>query len=106
MSLAKRLGVALAPKVTEIAPTVTAGFVHQALERAMRGVGPLDGDAMLAEKLLDARKGDVNAAIKDVIEKHVRMAGAQGFVTNIGGLVTMTVTVPANIAGLALIQCR
>ena len=45
-------------------------------------------------------------AIKELIENHVRLAGAQGFVTNIGGLVTMPVAVPANIAGLALIQCR
>ena len=36
----------------------------------------------------------------------MRYAGAQGFVTNIGGLVTAAVAVPANIAGLALIQCR
>jgi uncharacterized protein (DUF697 family) len=106
MSIAKRIGQNLAPKVTEIAPNITAGFVNQALERAIRGVGPLDGAAIAAEKTLDDKKGDVDAAIKDVIENHVRMAGAQGFLTNIGGLVTMTVTVPANIAGLALIQCR
>ena len=41
-----------------------------------------------------------------MIENHVRYAGAQGFVTNIGGVVTMAVTIPANVAGLALIQCR
>ncbi len=42
----------------------------------------------------------------EVIENHVRYAGAQGFVTNIGGIATAAVTIPANIAGLALIQCR
>ena len=42
----------------------------------------------------------------EVIENHVRFAGAQGFVTNIGGLVTLAVTIPANIAGLTLLQCR
>ncbi len=104
--MSKRLGQALAPKITELAPNVTAGFVHQALERAIRGAGPLDGAALAAEKTLDTHKDDVDAAIKQLIETHVRLAGAQGFVTNIGGLVTMTVTVPANIAGLALIQCR
>ena len=41
-----------------------------------------------------------------MIENHVRYAGAQGFVTNLGGLVTAAVTIPANITGLALIQCR
>jgi hypothetical protein len=106
MSLSKRLGRSLAPKITTIAPNITAGFVQQALDRAIRGVGPLDGAAMAAEKQLDEQKGDVDRAIKEIIENHVRLAGAQGFVTNIGGLVTMTVTVPANITGMALIQCR
>ena len=47
-----------------------------------------------ATSTLAEHHGDVDAAIKDVIENHVRMAGAQGFLTNIGGLVTMAVTVP------------
>ena len=42
----------------------------------------------------------------EVIEFHVRLAGAQGFVTNLGGVVTAAVAIPANITGLALIQCR
>ncbi len=106
MSLSKRVGRTLAPKITQIAPNATAGFVHQALERAIRGIGPLDGAAMAAQKQLDQHDGDVDRAVKDLIENHVRMAGAQGLLTNIGGLVTMAVTVPANITGLALIQCR
>lgn len=106
MSLSKRLGQTFAPKITEIAPNITAGFVHQALERAIRGVGPLDSAAVAADKQLAEQKGNVDKAIGEVIENNVRLAGAQGFLTNIGGLVTMTVTVPINITGLALIQCR
>ena len=106
MSLSSRLGRSVAPKVTQLAPSLTAGFVHQALERAIRGAGPLAGAAAAAEKQLAEQKGDVDKAIREVIENHVRLAGAQGFVTNIGGLVTMAVTVPTNITGLALIQCR
>jgi hypothetical protein len=106
MSLSSRLGRSVAPKVTQLAPSLTSGFVHQALERAIRGVGPLDGAAAAAEKQLAEQKGDVDKAIREVIENHVRLAGAQGFLTNIGGLVTMAVTVPTNITGLALIQCR
>lgn len=41
-----------------------------------------------------------------MIENHVRYAGAQGFITNIGGIATATVTIPANISGLAIIQAR
>jgi len=106
MGIAKRVGKTIAPKVTVVAPQMTAGFIHQALERAIRGVGPLDGAATLADKQRDEHHGDIDEAIKDIIEIHVRLAGAQGFLTNIGGLVTMPVAVPTNIAGLALIQCR
>jgi hypothetical protein len=41
-----------------------------------------------------------------VIENHVRYAGAQGFLTNLGGLTTMAFAVPTNITGLALVECR
>lgn len=106
MSIAKRVGKNLAPRITQVAPQVTAGFVQQALHRAIQGVGPFDAAALMAERQLDEHKGDVDQAIKQVIETHVRLAGAQGFLTNIGGLVTMAVTVPTNITGLALLQCR
>lgn len=106
MSIAKRVGSALAPKVTGLAPGFTSAFVHQALDKAITGVGPLPSAASAADKQLHEQGGDVERAIHEVIENHVRYAGAQGFVTNIGGLVTLAVTVPVNLSGLALIQCR
>jgi hypothetical protein len=106
MSFTKRVGIALAPKVTGLAPGLTSSFVIQALDKAITGVGPLPSAASAADKQLAEQHGDVARAIHEVMENHVRYAGVQGFLTNIGGLVTMTVTVPANISGLALIQCR
>ena len=53
-----------------------------------------------------SRRAIVDKGIHEVIENNVRLAGGQGFLTNIGGIVTMTFTIPANLAGLALIQCR
>src|SRR3954454_19489528 len=106
MSLTKRVGAALAPKVTNLAPGLTSSFVHQALDKAISGVGPLPSAAAAADKQLAEQDGDVERGIHEVIENHVRYAGAQGFLTNIGGLVTMAVTVPVNLSGLALIQCR
>ena len=106
MGIGGSLGKALAPQVQRIAPDLTANFVHEALERAIDGVGPLPSAAAAADKQLEEQGGDVDLAIHEVIENHVRYAGAQGFVTNIGGIVTMAVTIPANVSGLALIQCR
>lgn len=106
MSIAKRISSALAPRATGLAPGLTSSFVHQALDKAITGVGPLPSAASAADKQLEEQNGDVERAIHEVIENNVRYAGAQGFLTNIGGLVTMAVTVPVNLSGLALIQCR
>jgi hypothetical protein len=96
----------LAPRVSELAPGLTTAFVREALTRAIAGVGPLPPAAAAAEKQLAEQKGDVDRAVHEVIENHVRLAGAQGFITNLGGMVTAAVTIPANITGLALIECR
>lgn len=106
MGIGGSLGKALAPQVQRMAPEMTAGFVHEALARAINGVGPLPGAAHAADKQLAEQGGDVDKAIHEVIENHVRYAGVQGFATNLGGLVTAAVTIPANIAGLAMLQCR
>jgi hypothetical protein len=100
------LGRSIAPHMTKAAPELSTHFVHEALRRAIEGVGPLPGAAAGAEKVLAQEEGDVARAIHEIIEDHVRYAGVQGFATNVGGLVTAIVTIPANVTGLALIQCR
>jgi hypothetical protein len=106
MSLSGNVGKRLAPKVIQAAPGLTTSFVREALNRAIEGVGPLPGAAAAADKQLAEQHGDVERAIHEVIENHVRYAGAQGFLTNVGGLVTAAVTIPANVTGLTLVQCR
>lgn len=106
MSIASRIGKNLAPSVTHVAPGLTSAFVHEALDRAINGVGPFPAAALAAEKQLDEQHGDVERGVHEVIENHVRFAGAQGLVTNLGGVVTLPVMVPANIMGLTLLQCR
>ena len=106
MGITGTVGKRLAPRISQAAPGLTHGFVRTALERAINGVGSLPGAATIAQRLLDEHRGDADKAIRDLIEMHVRYAGAQGFLTNLGGLVTAAVAIPANITGLALIQCR
>jgi hypothetical protein len=103
---ARVMGRRLAPRVTELAPGLTATFVREALHRAIHGIGPLPPAASAADKQLREQHGRVDRAIHEVIENHVRYAGAQGLLTNLGGFATMAFTVPANITGLALVECR
>ena len=100
------VGRQLAPKISQLAPGLTTSFVRESLNRAIEGVGPLPPAAVAADKQLKEQRGNVDRAVHEVIENHVRLAGAQGFITNVGGLVTAAVAIPANIAGLTLLQCR
>lgn len=94
-ALGKRLG-----------PTHASGFVRTVLERAIDGAGPLPGAVKSARAALAEAEGNTERAISDLIDSHVKFAGAQGFATNVGGFVTAVVAIPANITGLALIQCH
>lgn len=96
----------LAPKVTALAPGLTSTFVREALHRAIVGIGPLPPAAEAAEAQLREQHGNIDKAVHEVIENHVRYAGVSGFLTNLGGLVTAAVVAPASITGLALVQCR
>ncbi len=106
MSVRSTIAGKLIPDVHRLAPDVNRGFVHHTLARAIAGVGPLPPAAHAAETQLREQKGDVERGIHEVIENHVRLSAAQGFVTNLGGLVVMAATVPLNISGLTLLQCR
>ena len=52
------------------------------------------------------KRGSAEDAIEGLIRNHAAMCGAQGFVTNLGGFVTLVVGAPTNLAGVALIQAR
>ena len=106
MSIRRSITRRYLPDVGKLAPDANSNFIHQTLARALEGVGPLPAASVAADKQLAEQGGDVEAAIHEVIENHVRLSAGQGFVTNVGGLVTMAATIPANIAGLAVLQCR
>lgn len=103
MGIAGSIGAATAKR---LAPKLTGNVVRDILERAIDGTGPLPGAAKSADARLAEANGDTEAAIKALTRNHSRLAGAQGFLTNLGGVVSLAVTLPANIAGLALVQCH
>jgi hypothetical protein len=106
VSKSKLAGRLVGPIALRSAPGLASGFVRQAFDRAVDGTGPLRGAADAAERRLQENDGNVSRAIGSLVDAHVKLAGIQGFVTNLGGIVTMAVTVPANVSGLALLQCH
>lgn len=91
---------------TRIAPKFASGYIRTVLERAIDGYGPMKSAATSADMKLIGQDGDVEKAIRSLIRMHTGLAGAQGFVTNIGGVASIAVAIPANVVGVTLVQCH
>lgn len=87
------------------APELGGNVLRQLLKNAINGMGRLPGAKAVAARNL-GKRGDVDGAIEAMVGTHVSLASAQGFVTNLGGLTTLVVALPANIAGIAIVQIR
>ena len=89
-----------------VAPSIAAGYVRTMLDKAIDGVGPLRSAAASADSRLVDANGDVEEAVKALVRLHVGLAGVQGFVTNLGGIASLAVAMPANVVGVTLVQCH
>ncbi|HVK45423.1 MAG TPA: EcsC family protein [Micropruina sp.] len=87
------------------APALAGGALRTILEFAIEGNGTIPGAKTAAAKSLQSRS-EHEAAVDWILKQHVAYAGAQGLLTNIGGLITLPVALPANLAGLAVVQMR
>ncbi|AFV90867.1 MAG: EcsC family protein [Acidipropionibacterium acidipropionici] len=105
MGIGSDIGKALMTQAPNLAPGAAVSLLRTILAFAIDGAPNLPGARKAASKTL-RRKGDVEASVKYLVNEHIAMAGAQGFVSNLGGLVTMAVAIPANISGVAIVQAR
>lgn len=94
------------PVATRVTPQVAGGALRQVLDLAIDGTAHLPGAKASASRHLQRHGGASDSAINAVIDFHVALAGAQGFVTNLGGLAALPITLPANVAGVAVVQTR
>ncbi|MGN6600125.1 MAG: EcsC family protein [Actinomycetes bacterium] len=80
-------------------------LVRLVLDTGLDGVGPLPGAVAVAEQAL-ARAASPEDAIRAVVRSTTKAAGANGFVTGLGGFVTLPVALPANVAGFTVLAAR
>ncbi|SEP75803.1 EcsC family protein [Microlunatus flavus] len=110
MPTAQEVGRAIArgigPVARTVNPAAAGGTLRRVLELAIDGPGKLPGARTVAAKHLQRHGGSVEDAIDAVVAHHVRLASAQGFVTNLGGLAALPVAIPANLTGVAVVQVR
>lgn len=70
--------------------------------KAVSGLPLVDTPEKLAAPYL--RRGASRAHAEAMIGQHIALSGLTGFVTGLGGWLSMPVTLPANLAGVALLQ--
>jgi uncharacterized protein (DUF697 family) len=77
-----------------------------AYDKVASSIPGLGSAEEMAAHHLERSGGDREKAISSLVGWQVGYAGAAGFVSNLGGLITLPIAVPANLASVILIQMR
>ena len=77
-----------------------------AYTKANSDIPGLGTSSEMAKKYLDKEGGSVIKAVDSMVRWQITAAASTGFVSSLGGLATMPLTLPANIAGVMAIQLR
>ena len=80
--------------------------VESLLDTGIDGKGPFDPAARVADAALAKHGGDVEKAVDEVVRDHLKLVAANGFLTNLGGFVTLPVALPANVIGFYMLATR
>ena len=80
-------------------------LVQNILDLGIDGKGWFHSAERVAGHAL-ASHPDPEAAVDAIVRKHVRLGAASGFVTSVGGFITLPVALPANVLGFYLIATR
>ncbi len=80
-------------------------LVERLLDVGIDGRGTFDSAQKVVSNHL-VKTPDTERAIDEIVGDHVKAAAATGFVTGLGGFVTLPVALPANVAGFYIIATR
>ena len=100
---------AVMQKEKTMAKKLTQGKIMDALDwgydKAVNGIPGVDSAQKLAEDYLPG-DGSLYDKANSLIRSQISKAGTSGFVTGLGGIITMPVTIPANLASVMYVQIR
>ncbi|WP_432484869.1 EcsC family protein [Kineococcus esterisolvens] len=82
-----------------------AALVQRLLSVGIDGAGPFAGAAEVAREAR-SQHPSTESAVHAVVRRHTRLVAASGFATGVGGLVTLPVALPANVAGFYVLATR
>ena len=87
-----------------------SGLMLQVLDTAyvqvLNGFGVFPSAESLAREYLEKNAGDPVRAANDLIAWQMTKAATSGFLTNLGGVATLPIAIPANISSVIYMQLR
>lgn len=89
----------------QISRGILAKTLDWAYSKALIGFSGVDSAYELGNSYLN-QKGTLDQQANSLIKWQTAKAGTSGFITGLGGAITMPLTVPANIASVIYIQIR
>ncbi len=81
-------------------------LVENVLDLGVDGKGWFDSAQEVADDALRASGGDQEAAVASVVRSHLVKGGVEGFVTSLGGFITLPVALPVNVLSFYLLATR
>lgn len=81
-------------------------LVEKLLDVGIDGKGPFVSASEIATAALRKENGNADRAVDAIVKDHLKLAMASGFVTSLGGFITMPVSLPVNVTGFYLLATR
>ena len=89
----------------KLSPSIIMKAMDWAYDKAINGVSGVDSAEEMASDYLQG-EGTLRDKANSLIRWQNAKAGATGFITGLGGLLTLPVTLPANITTVLFVQIR
>lgn len=83
-----------------------ANALEWAYEKSVNGVAGMDSASELADSYKKGNKDSAYEQANSLIRWQNTKAGTSGFITGLGGLMTLPVAIPANVASVLYVQIR
>ena len=80
-------------------------LIESILDTGIDGRGPFHSAQQVADIALSDNP-DVEKAVDSIVSQHLKLAAAGGFLTGLGGFVTLPVALPANVVEFYLVATR
>ena len=92
-------------ELTSLSQEVILNALDWAYDKAVNGVRGLDSAQDMADDYLKG-EGALIDKVNSLIRWQNTKAGTSGFITGLGGLLTLPLTLPANITSVLYVQIR